>query len=56
MNTEKPTREWGMLYPSGQIVSTGDVDPTPEVTKANLWGLDLRVVSRKIGPWRKAAS
>ena len=56
MNTEKPTREWGMLYPSGRIVSTGDVDPTPQVTEANLMGLDLRVVSRQIGPWQKAAS
>lgn len=56
MNTEKPMREWGMLYPSGRIVYTGDVDPTPQVTKANLMGLDLRVVSSQIGPWQKAAS
>ena len=56
VNTEKPTREWGMLYPSGRIVSTGDVDPTPQVTEANLMGLDLRVVSRQIGPWQKASS
>ena len=45
-----------LLYPSGRIVSTGDVDPTPQVAEANLMGLDLRVVSRQIGPWRKAAS
>lgn len=56
MSAEKPTYEWGMLYPSGRIVSTGDVDPTPQVTEANLMGLDLRVVSRQIGPWRKVAS
>ena len=56
MNTEKPTCEWGMLYPSGRIVSTADVDPTPQVTESNLNGLGLVAVRRQIGPWQKAAS
>ena len=56
VNTKKPTYEWGMLYPSGRIVSTADVDPTPQVTEANLMGLDLVAVRRQIGPWQKVAS
>ena len=56
MSTETPTYEWGMLYPSGRIVSTADVDPTPQVAEANLMGLNLVAVRRQIGPWQKAAS